>query len=321
MESHLEARLWNDVFVRAQRELGIPNGTIRATVLIETILAAFEMHEILYELRDHSAGLNCGRWDYIFSFIKKFRARPRLHHARPRRDHDGQGVPRRVRRSADPDLPSPRHSRDGRDGGADSDQERCRGERRGDGESARPTSCAKCAPGTTGRGSRIRGSCRSRRRSSTSTCRARIRSSRTREDVQRHTRPDLAARARRARSRRRGAGRTSTSASSTSRRGSAASVRAAVQPDGRRGDRGDLAHAAVAVDPSRRDSSTTAARSTPELYRSIRDEELQSIGIAAAHVEQARGAHLRRADSQRRARRLPDDPGLRRTSSNTEETE
>ena len=75
MESHLEARLWNDIFVRAQRELGIPNGTIRATVLIETILASFEMHEILYELRDHSAGLNCGRWDYIFSFIKKFRSR------------------------------------------------------------------------------------------------------------------------------------------------------------------------------------------------------------------------------------------------------
>ena len=75
MESHLEARLWNDVFVRAQQELGIPAGSIRATVLIETILASFEMHEILWELRDHSAGLNCGRWDYIFSFIKKFRAR------------------------------------------------------------------------------------------------------------------------------------------------------------------------------------------------------------------------------------------------------
>jgi malate synthase len=74
MESHLEARLWNDVFVRAQEELGMPVGTIRATVLIETILAAFEMHEILWELREHSAGLNCGRWDYIFSFIKKFRA-------------------------------------------------------------------------------------------------------------------------------------------------------------------------------------------------------------------------------------------------------
>jgi malate synthase len=72
MESHLEARLWNDVFIRAQKEIGLPQGTIRATVLIETILASFEMDEILYELRDHSAGLNCGRWDYIFSFIKKF---------------------------------------------------------------------------------------------------------------------------------------------------------------------------------------------------------------------------------------------------------
>jgi malate synthase len=76
MESHLEARLWNDVFCFAQDELGIPRGSIRATVLIETILGAFEMDEILYELRDHSAGLNCGRWDYIFSFIKKFRAHP-----------------------------------------------------------------------------------------------------------------------------------------------------------------------------------------------------------------------------------------------------
>ena len=73
MESHLEARLWNDVFNLAQDTLDIPRGTIRATVLIETILAAFEMDEILYELRDHSAGLNCGRWDYIFSFIKKFK--------------------------------------------------------------------------------------------------------------------------------------------------------------------------------------------------------------------------------------------------------
>ena len=73
MESHLEARLWNDVFVYAQDKLGIPQKTIKATVLIETILASFELHEILWELKDHSAGLNCGRWDYIFSFIKKFR--------------------------------------------------------------------------------------------------------------------------------------------------------------------------------------------------------------------------------------------------------
>jgi len=76
MESHLEARIWNDAFNLAQDELGIPRGSVRATVLIETIPAAFEMDEILYELRDHSAGLNCGRWDYIFSCIKKFRNRP-----------------------------------------------------------------------------------------------------------------------------------------------------------------------------------------------------------------------------------------------------
>ena len=73
LENHLEARLWNDIFIEAQKILNIPNGTIKATVLIETILAAFEMEEILYELKDHSAGLNCGRWDYIFSFIKKFK--------------------------------------------------------------------------------------------------------------------------------------------------------------------------------------------------------------------------------------------------------
>ncbi len=73
MESHLEARLWNDVFVMAQNEIGLPQGTVKATVLIETILAAFEMEEILYELREHSAGLNAGRWDYIFSCIKKFK--------------------------------------------------------------------------------------------------------------------------------------------------------------------------------------------------------------------------------------------------------
>lgn len=76
MESHLEARLWNDIFIRAQDMLDIPLGRIKATVLIETILAAFEMDEIIYELRDHMAGLNCGRWDYIFSFIKRFKNVP-----------------------------------------------------------------------------------------------------------------------------------------------------------------------------------------------------------------------------------------------------
>jgi malate synthase len=76
LESHLEARLWNDIFVMAENEVGVPQGTVKATVLIETILAAYEMDEILYELRHHSAGLNCGRWDYIFSCIKKFRRNP-----------------------------------------------------------------------------------------------------------------------------------------------------------------------------------------------------------------------------------------------------
>ncbi len=76
MESHLEARLWNDVFIKAQELLGVPRGSIKATVLIETIPAAFEMNEILWELREHSAGLNCGRWDYIFSCIKRFRSFP-----------------------------------------------------------------------------------------------------------------------------------------------------------------------------------------------------------------------------------------------------
>ena len=91
LESHLEARLWNAVFEEAQRELGIPQGTIRATVLIETIVAAFEMDEILYELRPHAAGLNAGRWDYIFSVIKKFGRRPEF--VLPDRAQVGMGVP------------------------------------------------------------------------------------------------------------------------------------------------------------------------------------------------------------------------------------
>jgi malate synthase len=76
MESHLEARLWNDIFLHAQQALGLPRGTVRVTVLIETITAAFEAEEILYELREHASGLNCGRWDYMFSFVKKLRTRP-----------------------------------------------------------------------------------------------------------------------------------------------------------------------------------------------------------------------------------------------------
>ena len=137
MESHLEARLWNDVFLVAQEALGVPRGTIRATVLIETILAAFEMDEILYELREHSAGLNCGRWDYIFSFIKKFRNRPDC--VLPDRAVVTMDRPflQLLRRAADPDLPSPRRSRHGRHGGADSDPQRPGSQRGGHGARAR----------------------------------------------------------------------------------------------------------------------------------------------------------------------------------------
>lgn len=91
LENHLEARLWNEVFVEAQHYLGIPQGSIKATVLIETVLAAFEMDEILYELRQHIAGLNAGRWDYIFSCIKKFRSNPSF--ILPDRNHISMEVP------------------------------------------------------------------------------------------------------------------------------------------------------------------------------------------------------------------------------------
>lgn len=91
LESHLEARLWNDVFVFAQDYLNIPQGTIKATVLVETILASFELNEILYELKEHSAGLNCGRWDYIFSYIKRFRNVPGF--VLPNRSQVGMTVP------------------------------------------------------------------------------------------------------------------------------------------------------------------------------------------------------------------------------------
>jgi malate synthase len=112
LESHLEARLWNDVFNLAQ---DAPRGTIRA-VLIETIFSAFEMDEILYELRGHSNGLNCGRWDYMFSFIKKFRNYPSFMLPKSQRSDDGAAFLEIVRRSADSNLPSPQHSRHGRHG-------------------------------------------------------------------------------------------------------------------------------------------------------------------------------------------------------------
>ncbi len=143
MESHLEARLWNDVFDFAQDELGIPRGTIKATVLIETLPAAFEMDEILYELREHSAGLNCGRWDYIFSFIKKFRNRPGF--VLPDRGQVtmDRPVPAGLHAAPDQDLPPPRRPRHGRDGGADPDQGRPRRRTKRRSRRCARTSCAR----------------------------------------------------------------------------------------------------------------------------------------------------------------------------------
>ena len=139
LESHLEARLWNDIFVLAQDELGVPRGTIKATVLIETILAAFEMDEILYELREHSAGLNCGRWDYIFSCIKKFRLNREFCLADRALRHDDHAFHAELRRALHQDLSPPRHPRHGRHGGADPGEERRGGQRRGVRARSRPT--------------------------------------------------------------------------------------------------------------------------------------------------------------------------------------
>ena len=118
LESHLEARLWNDVFTFAEEALGIPHGTVRATVLIETIPAAFEMDEILYELREHASGLNAGRWDYLFSIIKVFRDAGPEFVVPDRADvHDDRAVHARLHRAAREDLPPTRRGRDGRHGG------------------------------------------------------------------------------------------------------------------------------------------------------------------------------------------------------------
>ena len=117
LESHLEARLWNDVFNYTQDALGIPRGSVRATVLIETILAALEMEEILYELRDHSAGLNAGRWDYIFSAIKKLAQRANTTAARPRPSDDDRALYARLYRIAGAHLPQARRTRHRRHGG------------------------------------------------------------------------------------------------------------------------------------------------------------------------------------------------------------
>ena len=125
LESHFEARLWNDVFLFAQEQLGVPRGSVRATVLIETIGAAFEMDEILYELREHAAGLNAGRWDYLFSAIKTLPEQPVARVAGPLAAHDDRAVHARLHRPARGDLPSARSACDRRDGGLHPEPSRC----------------------------------------------------------------------------------------------------------------------------------------------------------------------------------------------------
>ncbi len=155
LESHLEARLWNDVFNFSQDALEVPRGTIRATVLIETIFAAFEMDEMLYELREHSSGLNCGRWDYIFSFIKKFRNFPSFMLPNRARSDHGAAFHEVLRGSADPNLPSPQHSRHGRHGRAGADQERSGGEPASAGKGPAGQAARGAARATTALGWRI----------------------------------------------------------------------------------------------------------------------------------------------------------------------
>ena len=167
MESHLEARLWNDVFIRAQSALGLKLGTIKATVLIETLPAAFEMDEILFELRDHIVGLNCGRWDYIFSFIKTFANNKRF--VLPDR---AQVVMSKAFLAAYSALliktcHQPRRLRDGRHGGADSEPQGRGSQSPGLREGAAPTRSARPRTAMTAPGSRIPISCPSPWRCST----------------------------------------------------------------------------------------------------------------------------------------------------------
>ena len=156
MESHLEARLWNDIFVMTQNELGLPQGTIKATVLIETILAAFEMDEILYELREHSAGLNAGRWDYIFSASRSSSSTENFCLADRAKVTMTAPFMRVVCAAAAQDLPQARRAGDRRHERADPDQERSARRTRSRWPASSATSAATRPTATTAAGSRTR---------------------------------------------------------------------------------------------------------------------------------------------------------------------
>ncbi len=154
MEHHLEAALWNDVFLFTREALGLPPGLIRATVLIETLPAAFQMAEIIHALGEHSYGLNAGRWDYIFSMIKVFRDDPDVRAARPQRREDDGPVHARLQRAAGQDLPRARRLRDGRHGRADPLAQRRGGQRSARSRRSRRTRSARPRPASTAPGSR-----------------------------------------------------------------------------------------------------------------------------------------------------------------------
>ena len=214
LESHLEARLWNDVFIQAEDTLGLPQGTIKGTVLIETILAAFEMDEILYELREHSAGLNCGRWDYIFSVHQEVRHGPTSSCPTARRydDHATSCAPTRSW------LIKTCHRRGAHAMGGMAAQIPIKndpaGERGRPSPRCAPTRSARRPTATTAPGSPTRAWCRSRSRFSTELMPGPNQIDRKRDDVN-VTAADLLDVRRQARSPRPACAPTSTSASST----------------------------------------------------------------------------------------------------------
>ena len=321
MESHLEARLWNDVFTFAAAALsGIPHGTIRATVLIETIPAAFEMEEILYELRDHASGLNAGRWDYLFSVIKYFRDAG-ADFVLPDRASvtDDGAVHARLYRAARADLPPARRLRDGRDGGVHPEPPRRRRSTPGARQGPARTRSARPGDGFDGSwvahpdlvpvcqevfdaGARrpaepARPAPRRRRMSPPTTCSTsrRLPGAITRDGLRSNVEVALLY--------------------LESWLGGNGAV-AHPQPDGGRRDRGDLAAPRSGSGCTTGPCSTTARRSPPSSCGAIaeragilpcRDRERLRVGRSSSTLQQGSS----RSRTRRRLRRLPDAPGVR----------
>ena len=318
LESHLEARLWNDAFNLAQDALGIPRGTIRATVLIETIPAAFEMEEILYELRDHSAGLNAGRWDYQFSIIKKFRTRGR-EFLLPERNAVTMTAPfmRAYTELLVSTCHRPRRSRDGRDGRVHPEQARPGSQRQGAGQGPRRQGQGVAATASTAPGSPTRTWSRSAARYLTSVLGdAPNQLGKLRDDVH-VTAADLLA-----------IDKTPGEITEAGLRNNISvglqylanwldrdRRRGHLQPDGGRGDCGDLPVADLAVaaqrrDPGRRPEGHHGAGRADHRRGNRSSQGAGRRGIRRGRVRAGRRA-VQGGRAGRRLRRVPDDPGLR----------